>query len=488
MTVASARLAGLRKVLLAAAAVCAALLVVAALCEGGLRLAGWLALTARDRPATAPGKQTILCLGDSWTYGTKSGDPARLSYPAQLERRLNQQLGDRSVRVINRGQPGMDTTKILGQLQRQLRQLRPTVVVLLAGGANWFDMDQMSGIMGRQRSAARWGPLRRWRLFRVAQLLRGQLGQADPRRPPNVSRGVLTAVAQMMGEATAADDRRGLPELSAEGCPAQEPARYLVHQVHAAGCRQPAQVERLVRRQPGCAAVLTAAAEACLRRGKHLAARGWARRALQVRSADPRAMAALTWATAGLKQQLPRARYLELRGVAHRNARSVLVQRAVVLGGIQNRAHPCSTLSNLRRLERACPRCEWASSAHAHLRHHLNLPAVAVLRSDFAQISALCQRHGARLLLLNYPPNELCACRGDITGVIARFAAERSASYLDLAPALGAYKGRQQRGLIYDGGAEGGGHPNAHGYRLLADAVARRLVQLGWLAGQTEAD
>jgi hypothetical protein len=46
----------------------------------------------------------ILTLGDSWTYGTNSSDPATMSWPAQLARKYN-------VEVVNLGRPGISNQR-----------------------------------------------------------------------------------------------------------------------------------------------------------------------------------------------------------------------------------------------------------------------------------------------------------------------------------------------------------------------------------------
>lgn len=97
--------------------------------EGVLQLGG-LAARFVYRPQLAhPGAPTILCLGDSHTFGV--GVPADRTYPAQLE----QLLADRglTVNVVNLGAPGTNTSQIRCHLPEWIQRFRPSAIVVLAG-------------------------------------------------------------------------------------------------------------------------------------------------------------------------------------------------------------------------------------------------------------------------------------------------------------------------------------------------------------------
>ncbi|MBM3984419.1 MAG: hypothetical protein FJ296_01820 [Planctomycetes bacterium] len=83
------------------------------------------------RPATpspdAP--LTILCVGDSNTYGLHV---PQWSYPAQLEARLRPRFSG-PVAVVNRGVPGQSAAQVAQALPADLRATRPDLVLLLAG-------------------------------------------------------------------------------------------------------------------------------------------------------------------------------------------------------------------------------------------------------------------------------------------------------------------------------------------------------------------
>jgi len=93
------------------------------------------------RPRLAhPGAPTILCLGDSHTFGV--GVPADQAYPAQLGRLLQDQGVE--VNVVNLGVPGQNTSQIRRNLPGWIRQYHPVAVVILAGvNDGWNQADAL---------------------------------------------------------------------------------------------------------------------------------------------------------------------------------------------------------------------------------------------------------------------------------------------------------------------------------------------------------
>ena len=108
------------------------------LLEGMLRLLGVAGdPMGADPPASARGGSfTILCEGDSFTWG--AGARATMTWPRQLERRLNEGGGQRYV-VVNRGMGGQNSAWMLQMLQNNLETTRPDLVILCTGAANAWD-------------------------------------------------------------------------------------------------------------------------------------------------------------------------------------------------------------------------------------------------------------------------------------------------------------------------------------------------------------
>jgi hypothetical protein len=80
--------------------------------------------------AQASTDPTVLCVGDSYTYGF-GATSTRTSYPAQLEELL--QTNGLAWRVVNGGLPGRNSHDLVVQLRGQLRESRPAIVYVMVG-------------------------------------------------------------------------------------------------------------------------------------------------------------------------------------------------------------------------------------------------------------------------------------------------------------------------------------------------------------------
>lgn len=152
------------------------------LLEGGLRAVGWVTgrVTRSEVPGRAAGTYTILCLGDSFTEGYWALKPYE-SYPAQLEQVFASALGTDKVRVVNRGQSGQNTYQLLSRLDADLAEVQPDAVVVLAGGANQWDLfNYYRYCDGNSLSSRLKDSLYRVRVFRLIKLLGRDLGIGGP--------------------------------------------------------------------------------------------------------------------------------------------------------------------------------------------------------------------------------------------------------------------------------------------------------------------
>jgi len=110
----------------------------------------------------------ILCLGDSHTYGLPL--PASESYPAQLERALEERFAPWRFEVINLGIPGLNSSFVANRLERQMMQLRPDLVAIWVGINNRWNVIESGALPDDDV----WTVLRRalmpLRLFRYASI------------------------------------------------------------------------------------------------------------------------------------------------------------------------------------------------------------------------------------------------------------------------------------------------------------------------------
>lgn len=107
--------------------------------ETGLTLFG--IVEAKKTRALSKGKTDtkgyrVLCLGDSNTVGL--GAPAGQSYPDHLENILRAQMPV-GAKVTNAGMLAANTYQILSNLEKNMEKFNPDVVVLTAGGANFWN-------------------------------------------------------------------------------------------------------------------------------------------------------------------------------------------------------------------------------------------------------------------------------------------------------------------------------------------------------------
>lgn len=113
--------------------------------------------------------RTVLCLGDSFTYGFGATN-GETSYPGRLEAKLNSRT-DETWKVVNVGFPGKNSAEMLSALDYHLENLKPEFVILLAGANDtWSRPDRIETLpLGPQDSTQfRW----RFRTLRLLKTLR----------------------------------------------------------------------------------------------------------------------------------------------------------------------------------------------------------------------------------------------------------------------------------------------------------------------------
>lgn len=133
----------------------------------------WLGERDRFEVRQAGEGYTVLCIGDSWTHGVGSQDLTTGSYPARLERKLQERLDDRW-RVVNGGQAGQNSRDVLERLPGQLAGVQPDWVLVLVGQNDfWSTPERITvepGEIPMDPGAFRWR-------FRTARLVDWALGK-----------------------------------------------------------------------------------------------------------------------------------------------------------------------------------------------------------------------------------------------------------------------------------------------------------------------
>jgi lysophospholipase L1-like esterase len=105
--------------------------------------------------ASAPreGALTILCVGDSHTYGAPFPEPQ--SYPFQLEQRLRS-TSERDIQVVNLGVPGMNTPMVANRLERQIARLHPDLIIVWAGVNSFWNATETESWGGVPNALRGW--------------------------------------------------------------------------------------------------------------------------------------------------------------------------------------------------------------------------------------------------------------------------------------------------------------------------------------------
>ncbi|MCB9899176.1 MAG: SGNH/GDSL hydrolase family protein [Planctomycetes bacterium] len=127
------------------------------------------AMERRDVPPSADTEFTVLCVGDSNTYGLNVPQP--FAYPGQLAGFLARRFRG-TASVVNHGVPGYNTAQVAQRLPGDLAATHPDVVCILAGINDTWNSDAEVG-----------GPfawLGRLKLVRLLRVLTAGVTTAEP--------------------------------------------------------------------------------------------------------------------------------------------------------------------------------------------------------------------------------------------------------------------------------------------------------------------
>jgi len=137
--------------------------------ELGLQLVSLVArplLMRRSSRDASPDAITLLCVGDSHTYGAPLPDEE--SYPSQLQVLLGERYPAWEFNVVNLGFPGVNSAFVANRLESQIQQIRPHLVMVSAGSNNiWNSIETEAW-----EKESRWEAVKRMllhvKLFRLA--------------------------------------------------------------------------------------------------------------------------------------------------------------------------------------------------------------------------------------------------------------------------------------------------------------------------------
>lgn len=400
-----------------------AMLTVLALGEGALRLGEWLSLRARGEAQGGEQAQQILCLGDSWTFGLESGDPATKSYPARLQEVLNKTYGKNLYSVVNRGRPGKTSHDLAHEAPDLLKQFQPRVAVLLIGATNFFAIPEFTqGADGVRPSLPdALGPLEQLRVVRVARMF---FRPAWKRRTEKAQVKLNAAFRSRMRQT------------------------IIKGMVGAGGGEGPAPVKATTAANDGhIQDPVKVLEDLWLRRNRHQ------------------------------KRAWPGDAEDKLNNLCNQYPKLAAAHRLRILYTVDKNRDACEIKNALNVAAKACPECTWPERVLKGLAREVDLPAGRLLWDNLLTIKRTFDQGGVRLFMLNYPKSDIDQCGQAPRDVIARFARTQTVPLLDLGKVLGP----QLEGSNLQYYAKVDGHPNSDGYQRIATVLHKRLAALGWL-------
>ena len=136
-----------------------------------------------------PAKYTIVCEGDSFTFGIGGED-----FPRQLEAVLNARAGQRLFRVINLGVPGQNSALIADNFEAHLLSHQPDLTIVTTGENNAWNSIRLRSPRGAPSwRAAVDGALLHLRVYKAAKIMwlgtfHAAAGERQPTTPEELER------------------------------------------------------------------------------------------------------------------------------------------------------------------------------------------------------------------------------------------------------------------------------------------------------------
>lgn len=127
-----------------------------------------IAIAHRPQATTSNGREEILCIGDSFTFGVGSTSPDQ-SYPGHLQTILHDEGMD--LHVVNAGYPGQHSGDLLSRVDTQITEATRVVCVLVGTNDAWRHPERITPGSHQVSTATDDGFRLVWRTGRLIDLL-----------------------------------------------------------------------------------------------------------------------------------------------------------------------------------------------------------------------------------------------------------------------------------------------------------------------------
>ncbi len=502
-----ARKTWLARVATLLAVVIAALLTLALLAEGGMRLAAWVSLSARESGPAPSGARTVLAIGDSWTFGDESGDPARFSYPAQLQGLVDKKYGAGRMKIINRGRVGFDSPEVRGRLPKILKTHRPWGIVVQVGGVNWIGADRIGQRavppwLVRLSKRKFWGHLAGFRVVRLVGMLTASPEKQGRARKEAELERLRTRLDKLVNSREARSDRRAWPAPPILGCLAQgeppasnlaalltryggTPPEKVRKRAHTWVQYKPEAVARLLAARPTCSGAHILTAEACLNDQDLSCAKAHLNSAAAVAAANFRYRLLHLDYTIIKEKTWPEETFQLFESLFILSPKSIPSYRFKLRQEAERAAQICHIETTVKWLLVRLSGTPWLERIREFINKQYRRKELwelrdGELREDLTAILAVAREAGVKVMLLNYAPRKRGStqCNRSLGSIYDEVHSALDVPLVDI------------RGLLSDEGKDphadtedygGQGHPNAHGYGKIARAVLAQMERQGWL-------
>ena len=438
--------------------------------ECALRIVGaiYAHRSVTDQGTRNPSQYTILCVGDSVTFGL--GAPRTQSYPAQLERLLNAKESKRTYTVINRGRPGQNTAQLLETLEGDIREVEPDIVTVLTGCANQSNYYGYRAHRERTRKEGdrflSWmhDKLYRIRLYKLVKLLcwniqnKTQQGAQNKQPQPErldtheeISRQEMDLPDELMTDAVNSKNYCTIGREYMDKGDYDQALQFFLSGIQANAS------------DPG---LYSSIGDLFRERGQYDVARRWYQKGIGIDSTFRQNYEGIGWLYIGKRQYKQALSWFKKAlEVTHSDTLSPYCYEGIAHAFRDLRLYS-EAMDFFRKEKRRNP------LANDYLlmfkKRHIEKEVQQWIQQDIGRILSLCAKYNVRIILQNYPGEDV------VDDVLRNVASKRDIPFVDHSSIFSRIRkegASREQYFVPDG------HPNVRGYGVMATNIWNTLKE-----------